>query len=67
MRCRAPNGAARVLFGSYDFKLRCLDAEKGTPVWTYESGNYINDASGRGGRPRGLWRLRDAVPARPAS
>jgi outer membrane protein assembly factor BamB len=38
------NGVPRILFGSYDFKLRCLDAQKGTPVWTYESGNYINGA-----------------------
>jgi outer membrane protein assembly factor BamB len=38
------DGPARILFGSYDFKLRCLDAEKGTTNWLYESGNYINGA-----------------------
>jgi outer membrane protein assembly factor BamB len=39
-----PNGPARILFGSYDFKLRCLDAEKGTTNWLFESANYINGA-----------------------
>ena len=39
-----PNGPARILFGSYDFKLRCLDAEKGTTNWLFESGYYINGA-----------------------
>ena len=38
------DGPARILFGSYDFKLRCLDAEKGTTNWVFESGNYINGA-----------------------
>src|SRR5262245_33063162 len=34
--------SARVLVGSYDFKLHCMDAASGKAVWTYESGNYIN-------------------------
>ena len=43
----APNwvktgGATRVLAGSYDFKLHCVEAGTGKAVWTYESGNYIN-------------------------
>jgi len=38
------DGAAAILFGSYDFKLRCLDAEKGTTNWLFESANYINGA-----------------------
>ena len=38
------DGPARILFGSYDFKLRCLDAEKGATNWLFESGNYINGA-----------------------
>jgi outer membrane protein assembly factor BamB len=36
------SGPQRVVFGSYDFKLRCLDGEKGTTNWVFESGNYIN-------------------------
>ena len=39
-----PDGPARILFGSYDFKLRCLDAAKGTTNWLFESGYYINGA-----------------------
>ena len=38
------DGPARILFGSYDFKLRCLDAEKGATNWLFESANYINGA-----------------------
>ena len=38
------DGPARILIGSYDFKLRCLDAEKGATNWLFESGNYINGA-----------------------
>jgi len=41
---RRAGGAPQILFGSYDFKLRCLDGEKGTTNWTFESGNYINGA-----------------------
>jgi outer membrane protein assembly factor BamB len=35
-------GRSAVLVGSYDFKLHCVDAQSGKPVWTFESGNYIN-------------------------
>ena len=35
-------GGARILVGSYDFKLYCLEAANGKPLWTYETGNYIN-------------------------
>jgi len=38
------DGPARILFGSYDFKLRCLEAEKGATNWFFESGYYINGA-----------------------
>jgi outer membrane protein assembly factor BamB len=36
------DGPPRILVGSYDFKLYCFDATNPTPVWTYETGNYIN-------------------------
>ena len=39
-----PDGAARILFGSYDFKLRCLDVGNGATNWLFESGYYINGA-----------------------
>src|SRR3989441_2142454 len=32
----------RILVGSYDFKLHCVEAATGKAAWTYESGNYIN-------------------------
>src|ERR1041385_5759423 len=32
----------RILVGSYDFKLHCVEAASGKAAWTYESGNYIN-------------------------
>ncbi|HXR08593.1 MAG TPA: PQQ-binding-like beta-propeller repeat protein [Candidatus Acidoferrum sp.] len=38
------DGPPRILIGSYDFKLRCLDAAKGATNWLFESGNYINGA-----------------------
>ena len=41
-RRASKDGPPRVLVGSYDFKLYCFDATNGTPVWTYETGNYIN-------------------------
>ena len=36
------NGPPAIVFGSYDFKLRCLDSANGTTNWMFESGNYIN-------------------------
>ena len=36
------DGPPRLLVGSWDFKLYCLDLISGKPVWTYETGNYIN-------------------------
>ena len=38
------NGPPRILIGSYDFKLRCLNAANGATNWLFESGNYINGA-----------------------
>lgn len=35
-------GNLRLLVGSYDFKLHCLDAATGHSNWVYETGNYIN-------------------------
>ncbi|MDP6939193.1 MAG: PQQ-binding-like beta-propeller repeat protein [Planctomycetota bacterium] len=35
-------GAGRLIFGSYDTRLYCLDAAKGEELWHYETGNYIN-------------------------
>jgi outer membrane protein assembly factor BamB len=35
-------GRNRILVGSYDFKLHCLDAATGKSNWVYETGNYIN-------------------------
>ncbi len=35
---------ARVLTGSYDFKMYCFNASDGVVAWTYETGNYINGA-----------------------
>ncbi len=34
--------APRILIGSYDFKLHCVDAATGKSNWVYETGNYIN-------------------------
>jgi len=34
--------AGRLLFGSYDTRLYCLDALHGSELWNYETGNYIN-------------------------
>ena len=33
-----------VVFGSYDFKMRCLDAGNGKEIWNLPTGNYINGA-----------------------
>ncbi len=40
---RGADGALRVLVGSYDRKLHCVDATGGM-VWTVEVGDYINGA-----------------------
>ena len=34
----------RIIFGSYDFKLHCLDVETGKALWNVPTGNYINGA-----------------------
>jgi eukaryotic-like serine/threonine-protein kinase len=39
-----PAGSPRILIGSYDFKLHCVDAATGQSNWVYETGNYINGA-----------------------
>jgi len=35
-------GSGRLLFGSYDTRLYCLDAASGAELWHYETGNYVN-------------------------
>ncbi|MCF6174342.1 MAG: PQQ-binding-like beta-propeller repeat protein [Victivallaceae bacterium] len=37
-------GQLRIIFGSYDFKLHCLDAKTGKELWSVPTGNYINGA-----------------------
>jgi eukaryotic-like serine/threonine-protein kinase len=37
-------GRQRIIFGSYDFKLHCLDAKTGKELWSVPTGNYINGA-----------------------
>jgi len=39
---KLPDGREVVLFGSYDSNLHCVAAENGSPVWKFETGNYIN-------------------------
>ncbi|MEP6663362.1 MAG: PQQ-binding-like beta-propeller repeat protein, partial [Verrucomicrobiota bacterium] len=34
--------ATRILIGSYDYRLHCVDATTGKSNWVYETGNYIN-------------------------
>ena len=41
---RTAAGQTRVVVGSYDGKLHCVDAATGQALWTYETGNYINGA-----------------------
>jgi outer membrane protein assembly factor BamB len=42
---RSPDGTATwIVVGSYDFRLHCVDAATGAPVWTYETENFINGA-----------------------
>ena len=36
-----PDGKTRIVFGSYDFKLYCVDAA-GQELWKAETGNYLN-------------------------
>ncbi len=38
------HGQPRIIFGSYDFKLYCLDAKTGKLLWSIPTGNYINGA-----------------------
>ncbi len=33
---------ARILVGSYDSNLHCVDSQAGTPIWVYKSNHYIN-------------------------
>ncbi|MBN1158968.1 MAG: PQQ-binding-like beta-propeller repeat protein [Bacteroidales bacterium] len=33
-----------ILIGSYDYLLHCVDAARGSVVWTYETTNFINGA-----------------------
>ena len=35
----------RILVGSYDYYLHCIDAATGKGVWKYESNNFINGAA----------------------
>lgn len=39
---RSTNGADRIVVGSYDFKVHCVDAASGKAVWTFETSNYVN-------------------------
>lgn len=39
---KGESDAGRLLFGSYDTRLYCLDAANGEELWQYETGNYIN-------------------------
>ncbi len=41
----APDGKLRILIGSYDNKLYCLDALTGAKIWEYETANYVNGAA----------------------
>ena len=36
------NGGLRILVGSYDGRMHCVDAATGKVVWTYKSDDYIN-------------------------
>jgi outer membrane protein assembly factor BamB len=38
----AGGGPARIVVGSYDNKLHCIDAQSGEPLWVYETANYVN-------------------------
>jgi outer membrane protein assembly factor BamB len=38
------NDQLRIVFGCYDFKLRCLDIITGKELWNVPTGNYINGA-----------------------
>jgi outer membrane protein assembly factor BamB len=40
----APQAAVRILVGSYDTSMHCVDAATGKEVWTYQTGNWINGA-----------------------
>ena len=39
---QGPDGKTRLVFGSYDFFLHCVDAETGAGIWKYESADFIN-------------------------
>ena len=38
----ARSGALRIVVGSYDFKVHCVDAATGKAAWTFETSNYVN-------------------------
>ncbi len=38
------DGQLRIIFGCYDFQLRCLDGKAGKVLWAVKTGNYINGA-----------------------
>ena len=39
---KGPDGKFRIIVGSYDFFLHCVDAETGEGIWKYESADFIN-------------------------
>jgi len=41
--------SARVVVGSYDNKLHCIDADRPVRLWTYETTNWINGAPATAG------------------
>ncbi len=38
----SPTNSQKILIGSYDFRLHCVDAATGQSNWVYETDNYIN-------------------------
>jgi len=45
---RGQDEGGRVLVGSYDNKLHCVDAATGKAAWTFETGNYVNGCAAIG-------------------
>jgi len=37
-----PDGSTRIVVGSYDNSLYCVDAGTGKKIWAYETDNYVN-------------------------